>query len=170
MIFIDDFSKTFIKKTEAQKIFSVSQSQLSKWIKEGNLHSSMRGYCKLDEVFEYWKFNKQNVESLDVNKDENDQDDMALAEIKRQIQSEILKEKKINNKKLKGELLEKKDVLSAWINRLSDLKQGLLNLKSRLSTKCALKSQTECAEVIEKEVDQIFINFSRDGKFCKKED
>ena len=162
------YDKILIKKTEAEKFFSVSQSQLSKWIRQGDL-TNMRGYVNLYELFIFWKQNINGVEQLEANKDGSEHKDTALAEIKRKIQIEILEAKRLENKKEKGKLVEKEEVISAWINRLSDLRTGLISLKSRISHKAANKDELEIASIVEKEVDQLFEHFSREGKFCKHE-
>ena len=160
------YDKILIKKTEAEKFFSVSQSQLSKWIRQGDL-TNMRGYVNLYELFIYWKQNIHGVEQLEANKDETEHKDTALAEIKRKIQIEILEAKRLENKKTKGALVERSEVIEAWINRLSDLRGGLLQLKARLKSKVAEKNEHEAGELIEKEVDSLFTQFSRKGKFCE---
>jgi len=162
------YDKVLIRKAEAEKFFSVSQSQLSKWIREGDVNH-MRGYVNLYSLFCYWRDNKHGVEALETNKSEDERDE-SLAELKRKIQAEILEEKKLANKKEKGKLVEKEDVLSAWINRLSDLRTGLLSLKHRISHKAAMQEEQEVSKVVEREVDQLFENFSREGKFCENMD
>lgn len=158
-------NEILIHRKEAAKFFGISEGQFIKWVREAGTHASrVRGYVYLHEMFEYYKVHKAGVE-----KQSEDEKDENLAEIKRQIQKEILREKRLANKETEGALVKRKDVISAWVNRLSDLKQGILSLKSRISHKCVMKSELEVKEVVEKEVDVLFTNFSRQGKFCKEE-
>ena len=159
------YDKILIRKKEAEKFFSVSQSQLSKWLREGDV-DSMRGYVNLYSLFCYYRDNKLGVEVMEFNKTEEEQD-QPLAELKRKIQAEILEEKKLANKKEKGKLVEKEKVLEAWINRVADLRTGLLSLKSRISHKVSGKNELEVADIVEKEVDELFKHFSREGRFCE---
>lgn len=161
------YDNILIKKTEAEKFFSVSQSQLSKWIRQGDI-KHMRGYVNMYELFIFWKQNIHGVEQIEANKTE--EDTTALAEIKRKIQIEILEAKKIENKKSRAQLVEKKDVIEGWVNRLADLKGGLLNLKSRIKHKAANKTEQEVGDIVQKEVDEMFKHFSREGKFCENLD
>lgn len=160
---LDKYDQIVIKKTEAEKFFEVSQSQLSKWIRQGGLEN-LRGCVNLYDLFIFWKMNIKDVESIPPHQEENH--DIPLAELKRKIQAEILMEKQISNKKEKGKLIEKDKVIEGWINRVSDLRTGLLSLKSRISHKAANKDEIEVSKIVEKEVDEIFKYFSREGKFC----
>lgn len=160
---LDKYNEILIKKTEAEKFFEVSQSQLSKWIRQGGLEN-VRGCVNLYDLFIFWKMNIHGVEQIAPH--QTDDGDKPLAELKRKIQAEILLEKQISNKKEKGKLIEKEQVLEGWLNRVSDLRTGLLSLKSRISHKAANKNEIEVTKVVEKEVDDIFNNFSREGKFC----
>lgn len=158
------YNKILIKKTEAEKFFEVSQSQLSKWIRAAGI-SNIRGYVNLYDIFVFWRDNIYGVDSLEANKDEKEKD-QSLAELKRKIQAEILKSKKLENQKEEGRLVSREDVLEAWTERLSDLRGGLLSLSRRLSHKVAEKTETEAMQIIQDEIDELFKNFSREGKFC----
>lgn len=156
------YDKIIIRKKEAEKFFTVSQSQLSKWIRAGGIQN-MKGYVNIYELFIFWRNNIHGVEQLEANKEETDK---PLAELKRQIQAEILKAKKIENKKEEGKLVSKEDVIEAWCERLSDLRGGLLSLSRRLSHKLIDKTEQEVMEIVQHEIDNLFKNFSKEGKFC----
>lgn len=158
------YDKIIIKKREAEKFFNVSQSQLSKWIRASDIQN-IKGYINIYELFVFWRNNIHGVEKLEANKDESE-NDQPLAELKRKTQAEILRARKLENDKEESKLVSKEDVLEAWCERLSDLRGGLLSLSRRVSHKVAGREEQEAMKIIQDEIDDLFRNFSREGKFC----
>ena len=61
------------------------------------------------------------------------------------------------------------EVIKAWVNRVSEIRSGLLAQKNRLSPLLVGKSQKQISAIIEKENKALLNNFTRTGRFTPKE-
>lgn len=71
-------------------------------------------------------------------------------------------------KKKTGQWIDRGEAESAWVQRVVEIRAGLLALKNRLSPLVVGKTQKKVSEIIEKETKALLNNFTRHGKFTPR--
>ena len=137
------------------EFFGVTTRQVGNWVEAG-CPKDGRGRFNLQEVFNWWR---DNI---------NAGDDETINAVKIDYWKAKAEGERIKVEKEKGSLMPRAEIITAWTWRVSEVRNGLLAWKDRLSTMLSGKSQKEIADILDKETWILLDNFSREGKFCKK--
>ncbi|MCX5701687.1 MAG: hypothetical protein NTW64_01750 [Candidatus Omnitrophica bacterium] len=139
------------------KAFQVNYKTVGRWKKAGMPWES--GKYNLAQIKE-WLLTKEEKKQ-NHNKGKNDFWDTSFREFKARLM-------KIEYEVRVGELIEEKDVLEAFVQRIIAVKRGLLALPRALAPQLVGLEMRQIENALRSSVEGLIKNFSVGGKFLKK--
>jgi len=141
------------------EFFEITKKTATRW-RDAGCPQIKRGQWDLKQVFDWW----WNYIAQD--RAERLAGDESLNEAKRLTQWEKLKNERLKNQQLEGNLISREDVTKEWAWRISEVTNGLCSLANMLPPLLEGKNQIEIREIIQEEVWKLRDNFARTGQFC----
>ncbi len=137
--------------------FGVTNKTVCEWTKSGMPKESY-GVYNLKKCFDWW------AEEIDESGGDSDPSLTAARLEGQQIKNDRERMKRDTEK---GKLAVKSDVLTDWVKRLSELRQGLLSLPVRLPPLLEGKSPDEMRPIIKDVLYKMMESYARTGEFMQ---
>lgn len=93
-------------------------------------------------------------------------EDPTLTDVRARYWTAKAEEAEINVAKTRGDLISMADVLDQWCRRVSEVRQGLLSLETRLPPLLEGKTLREMRQSIKTEVYALLEGYAREGRYC----
>lgn len=147
-----------VRSTVLHVSLGVTKKTLNEWTAKFGLKKVSNGIYDLREALPFWRDRILKPSStLDVK---------LAATKERQLEAKA-RMAEITLAKMEDKLIEKDAVVEAWCSRIAEFGNACKALKYRLPPVCAGKSIAEMRVIIDAELDALFANFKRTGKFCE---
>lgn len=148
-----------VKTSVLAEIIGVKMCTIADWTNKLGLKRARYGIYDLRDVIPFWRdriLKPANgvTENWIDSKERHARAKARMAEI--------------NLAKVESSVVDRDHVIEAWCLRISEFGNACKSLKYRLPPILAGKTIAEMRPIIEKELDGIFQNFKRTGKFCGK--
>ena len=130
---------------------------ITNWLQAGCPKKPNGRYCLSDVI--QWRLDEQMVSTSPGEKSE-------ALERYRKARAEMVE---IELQKLKGDLVERSNVIDAWGCRYKMFRDAALSIPERLPPMLVGLKQAEIESVLRDEVESILLGFARDGKFTPRE-
>lgn len=141
------------------RCFGVDRSMVTRWKKAGMPEN--KGLFSLPECIK-WRLEREADAMAPKNAVSTEGEKWLTA-----FRKERARISRIERRKLQGEVINRADVVSEWVNRILCVRQGMLALEHRLTPRLEGKSVSEMRTIIHEEAYCMLTNYSRGGNYCK---
>lgn len=146
-----------VSTRDAAAFFGITSQALHLWFKNGCPKVGY-GKCDLKAVFDWWR------ENIDSGGDR----DKSINAAKRDYWRAKAERERISVDTLKGNVVPREQIATAWKWRVAEVKNGLLAFRDRLPPLLEGKTRKEITHVLGEEVIYLLDNYSREGEFCPR--
>ena len=147
-------SRVIVDRRIIERFFGVTAQTISKW-KQLGMPCESRGAYDIERCFAWWR---DTINAGD--------DDETTTSAKARYWNAKAEEAEINVAKTRGDLISMADVLDQWCRRVSEVRQGLLSLETRLPPLLEGKTLREMRQSIKTEVYALLEGYARQGRYC----
>jgi phage terminase Nu1 subunit (DNA packaging protein) len=133
----------------------VSSMTIRNWVTAG-MPQEARGRYDLVACMRWWR------ETINDNKDDD-----SITAVRARYWTAKAQDAEIDVATKRGELIANADVIEQWSRRVSEVRQGLLSLETRLPPIVEGKTLREIRAAIKIEVGALLDGYARAGKFCQ---
>lgn len=145
---------------EIASIMDVSAVTIRKWAGVG-MPQEARGQYDVAACQQWWR------DTIDAGRDESGKVGETLTDVRTQYWKAKAEDAEIDVATKRGKLIPVSEVDEQWCRRVSEVRQGLLSLETRLPPIVEGKSLREIRNAIKIEVDALLDGYARSGKFCQ---
>ena len=150
-----------VQTKTVSELFDVTTVTIGNWVKSG-CPKVRRGTFELRAVMLWW------AENIYETKIETGETDDTLKNARQRYWQAKAEKEEINIAQLRKSLIPKKELAQLWGARVTEVRQGLINLTDRLPPILVSKSQSEIRDIVHRETTQLLKIYSRESKNTPK--